>query len=83
MGFGVAAVHGPCTVSNWKYRASGVGAVGANVLATLNEKLGVWDVVMFPARGVIVVVSGIACTCSSVMTVTAVSYTHLDVYKRQ
>ena len=66
----VAALQGFCQVSTWKYTLFGVGAVGLNVLRAVKLKLGDGLLVVLPARAVMVVAKGIACTWTSVSTVT-------------
>src|SRR3954470_19632873 len=67
---GVAADHGPCQVSTWKRTPCTAGAVGLKVEDALRLNVGVADVVVLPARGVMVVVSGMAWVGASVITVT-------------
>jgi hypothetical protein len=65
---GVAARHDPCQVSAWVKMPCTGGAIGANALAALSVKVGVAESATSPARGEIVVFSGIVETACSVNT---------------
>src|ERR1700729_2944158 len=68
----VAAVHGPCQVSTWNQRLSGLGAKGAKLLSAVKLNAGVELLVTLPASAVISPNRGMGWTCCSSMTVTVV-----------